>query len=321
MIRTLFILLLFVFLSFAGGDKVEHSFDAKNLKCTYETSQGRIDGNYVSYYKNGNKKAKGKYENNYRSGKWSVWDSTGRLRMQRDYSDPFTFKRSFPEAPKDKVVELLYVPQYTIAYNKNGFIDYYVLKERAIVMSKRIWRFVKPNENAALFEKNRFFSVLNKNIFNKNITPYKTTDDEFKNELPLKGIDTSSIQVIGYKIKEDFFFDNDRLVSESRISGICPVVVNNVKHDTLDLYWVYFPQIRKYLAKEKVLTSDHPSKIKTLDDLFFYRYFYAQIYKESNVNDRPIAKYKSGKEIEKEAERIEISLIESEQDIWLSFTE
>ena len=87
------------------------------------------------------------------------------------------------------------------------------------------------------------------------------------------------------------------------------------------MYWVYFPQIRKYLAQEKIQQTGIPAKIKTFDDLFFYRYFYGQIYKESNVYDRPISVYKTGTEIEKEAERIEISLIESEHDIWISFTE
>lgn len=319
--RTLLIILSFIFLSYTGGDKMKHSFETENIKCSYETSQERIDGNYVSYYKNGKKKSEGKFENNYRIGKWTVWDSTGRIRMQRDYSDAFTFKRLVPEVPKDKVIELLNVPQYSLQYNKDGFIEYFKLRERAVLWAKRIWRFVTPNENTLLFENDKLFSILNKNIFNKNITPYQVTDDEFRNELLVTGIDTSSIKIIGYKIKEDCFFDNERLVSESRIIGICPVVFNKLKQDTVDLYWVYFPQIRKYLAQEKIQQSGLPAKIKTFDDLFFYRYFYGQIYKESNVYDRPISAYKTGKEIEKEAERIEISLIESEHDIWISFTE
>lgn len=319
--KTLLIILPFIFLSFIGGDKMKRSFETKNIKCSYETTEGRIDGNYVSYYNNGKKKSEGKFENNYRIGKWTVWDSTGRIRMQRDYSDAFTFKRLLPEVPKDKVIELLNVPQYSLQHNKDGFIEYFELRERAVLWANRIWRFVAPNENSILFEKDKLFSILNKNIFNKNITPYQVTDDEFRNELLVTGIDTSSIKLIGYKIKEDCFFDNERLVSESRIIGICPVVVNKIKQDTVDLYWVYFPQIRKYLAQEKIQQTGLPVQIKTFDDLFFYRYFYGQVYKESNVYDRPISTYKTGKEIEKEAERIEISLIESEHDIWISLTE
>ena len=319
--QTLLLILPFVFLSFIGADKMRRSFEMENIKCSYETTEGRIDGNYVSYYNNGKKKSEGKFDNNYRIGKWTVWDSTGRIRMQREYSDAFTFKRLLPEVPKDKVIKLLNVPQYSLQYNKDGFIEDFKLRERAVLWAKLIWRFVTPKQNPILFEKDKLFYILNKNISNKNITPYQVTDDEFGNELLVTSIDTASIKIIGYKIIEDWFFDNERLVSESRIVGICPVVVNKQKQDTVDLYWVHFPQIRKYLAQEKIHRTGLPAKIKTFDDLFFYRCFYGQIYKVANDYDRPISSYKTGKEIEKEAERIEISLIENEHDIWISLTE
>lgn len=319
--RALFTLLTLIFLSFIGGEREKHFFESESIHCNYETNQGRIDGDYCSYYKNGKKKAEGKFQNNYRIGKWTVWDSTGRIRMQRDYSDPFTFKRILPKVPKDKVIDLLNVSPYALEYNKDGFIESFYLEPRAIIWTKRIWRYVKPNDNNILFENDKLFSILNENIYNGNITPYQVTDDEFIKELLITDLDTSSIELIGYKIKEDCIFDIDRLVSESRILGICPVVVNKVNQDTLDLYWVYFPQARKYLAQEKIQHTKLPGHIRTMDDVFFYRYFHGQIYKESNIYDRPISAYKSGHEIGKEAERIEISLIESEHDIWITLTE
>ena len=75
----------------------------------------------------------------------------------------------------------------------------------------------------------------------------------------------------------------------------------------------------KFLSKEKINNPNLPSKIKTFDDLFFFRYFYGQIYMETNVYERSIGSYAEDKEIE--AERIELSLIESEHDIWIGFTE
>ncbi len=317
--KILFIFLSVAFLSFNESQRQKHIYEDSFIKCSYETSQGRIDGQYVSYYKTGQKKSEGKFENNYRIGKWTVWDSTGKIRMQREYSDPFTFKRLIPEIPKEKTIELLNNARYSIQNNQDGFIDYFYLKERMVEWSKRIWRIASPKDNPLLFDNNKLFSIINKNILAKKITAYDTKDDEFTKELSLN-IDTSLFKIIGFKLKEDCFFDNERLVSESRIIGLCPIVQNKIKQDTIDLYWVYFPQIRKYLAQEKIHQTGLPTKIKTLDDLFFYRYFYGQIYKESNVYDKPIATYKTGKEIEKEAERIELSLIESEHDIWIRFT-
>lgn len=317
--KLLFIVISVVFLSFDASKKVKHLYEDDYIKCSYETFQGRIDGEYISYYKTGQKKSEGKFENNYRIGKWTVWDSTGKIRMKRDYFDPFTFKRIIPVIPEEKTIDLLNTTRYSIQYNQDGYIDYFYLKERMVHWEMRVWRMISPKENTIVFETHKLFDILNKNILSKNIRAFNTKDDGFSKEISLN-LDTSSIELIGFKIKEDCFFDIERLVTEYRIIGISPVVIDKTTKDTVDLYSVYFPQIRKYLAKEKIHQIGLPTKIKTLDDLFFYRYFYGQIYKESNVYDRAIATYKTGKEIDKEAERIEISLIESEHDIWIRFT-
>jgi len=291
------------------------------IKCTYQTNQGRIDGHYISYYKNGIKKTEGTFENNYRKGKWTVWDTTGRIHTQRNYENPFTFKKLIPVPSNDKPAVLLDIPQYTLKYNKDGYIDYFYVAERMVFMSKRLWRFIPLNNNPLIFENNKILQIIQKNIPNKNITAYSITSDDFLKPLPSGMIDTANIKIIGLNIKEDWFFDTERLVSETRIIGLCPMAVNTITHDTTALYWIYFPEIRKYLAQEKIKDTKLPSYINTLDDLFFFRYFSSSIYKEENVYDRKITDYyKTREEIEKEAERIEINVIESEHDIWVSFT-
>jgi len=317
--KLIITILLFAFFSFNKYDREIQQYEDDKIKCLYETNQGRVDGKYVSYYKNGLKKSEGEFENNYRIGKWTVWDSTGRVRMQRVYSDPFTFNRLVPEIPNDKTIELLNAPIYLIQKNHDGYINYFPLKERMVVWSERIWRIILPTENPILFDNNLLFGILNKNLIQKNISAYEMTGDDFSNKVNVD-IDTSSIKLIGFKIKEDFFFDNERLVSESRIIGICPVVENKLTQDTMDLYWVYFPHIRKYLAQEKIEIIGLPENVKTLDDLFFYRYFSGQIYKKSNDFEKPIKCYMFGKEIDLNSEKTEISLIEMEHDLWIHFT-
>ncbi len=124
------------------------------------------------------------------------------------------------------------------------------------------------------FENDKLFKLLNENILNKNITAYKAKDENLLEVQLLSNFDLSSCEFIGLRIKEDCFFDNERLVFEARIIGISPVVVNKQSKDTIELYSVYFPEIRKYLAKEKIQSKDLPAKINTLDDLFFYRYYH-----------------------------------------------
>jgi hypothetical protein len=302
-----------------SGQNQERFYEDNSKKIIYHLTQGRINGNYISYYKNGNKKAEGNFENNLRIGKWTVWDTLGNIRMERVYSDPFTFERIVPKIPEDKPIQLLNIPRYKIKYNKNGYITYAYVKESDVHYHRRIWRYISPRENPILFEKDLLFKLLTKLILDSNIIAYSTKDDEFR-EAFMPKIDTSALKVIGFKLKEDFFFDMNRVVSETRIIGVCPIVVNQTTKDTIDAYWVFYPETRKYLSQVKIESDSTPQKIKTLDDLFFYRYFYGRIIKQSTIYDRYLKDYLTGEKLLKEAERIELYLIDTEHNIWINLT-
>lgn len=312
--KNLSILLsLFVLLSFKGIGQT-HSFISDQIKCTYETQDGRMNGSYVSYYKNGQKKAEGKFENNYRIGKWTVYDSIGRIRIQREYSDPFDYAQTIFLNSSVTPKEVTSVYKSNLSYNADGYIDYFELKEEMVVWSKRIWRYITPPENKILFENNNLYNLLFKNISSGQIQAY--TDNNFSKKDSRK-FDVTVYRVIGYKIEEENVFDNVRSLLETRILGLSPVVINIQTKDTLDLCWFYLPEIRKVLAQEKINQSNS-THIKSLDDLFFYRDFHGQVYKEENVYGRPINSYRTDKtEIAKESESIEIRIIEYEHDTWL----
>lgn len=319
--NILAVIILSVALSFSSDEKrIQHLYEDPVIRCQYETLEGRLDGHYISYYSNGRKKSEGYFENNYRSGTWTVWDTTGRLRMQRTYSDPFTFTRHIPAMPDDAPVKLLHTTHSAIHYDEKGFIRSFHLDESMLVWAQRVWRYITPADNPLLFDRDVLFRVIDSNIRTKNITPYSSRNDEFRiiaDTIP----DVAHYRITGYRIKEDSFFDRERMVSETRIIGICPVAIDLISNDTTDLYWIYFPQLRKCLARETIKGPSIPEKIRTLDDLFFYRYFSSEIYKTDNQADLQISDYKQGKDIRKEAERMEIGLIESEHDLWISFTE
>jgi len=296
------------------------SFQDGNLRCEYTLLNKQLDGNYVSYYRNGLKKAEGTFEHNCRVGVWSVWDSTGRLRLQRDYSNLFEYKQLFPVVSTDPPVALLNKPAYELTYNEKGFIAYFDIKERMVVWAKRVWRMITPEENPKLFGDDALYRILTKNIQSEKLNYYSAEDETFAKQLTQLP-EPNNYKVIAYKLKEDTFFDNERLVSESRILGICPVAIDLKTKDTVDLYWIYFPHLRSCLATEIVPyeSSDASEDILTFDNLFFFRHFYGEIYKESNVNDQPISAYTSAGERTNEIERIEISIIETEHDYWLQF--
>jgi hypothetical protein len=311
-------LLIFVGLT-ANSQILEHLYSDSLIKCEYHTIDGRIDGKYISYYKNGEKKAEGDFKNNYRDGKWTIWDSTGEMLTCRDYKNPFSFVLLSQKNQSDTTFKTSGKSNYSLKYNKDGYIDYFPLQEKNVFMAKRVWRFIPAANNPYLFQNNSLQNIISSNLSNGNITAYSTNDDEFLTPLKPDEIMAEGINIIGYKIKEDWSFDKDRMVSEMRILGICPVSLDTVMNSTRDLYWIYFPQIRKYLAREKLSGNAIPKGITNYDDLFFFRYFASSIYKESNVYDRKISDYKFGDDISKEAERIEINIIEMEHNLLKSY--
>jgi gliding motility associated protien GldN len=125
-----------------------------------------------------------------------------------------------------------------------------------------------------------------------------------------------------YIIKEEWYFDKQRSVMDVRIIGICPLM------DTFDqesgefkaeeyLFWVYFPEARKVLAKAEVFNHRKNDAARlTYDDVFHKRMFNSFIIKESNKYNREISEYRKGIDALLEAEAIKEEIFNLEHDLW-----
>jgi hypothetical protein len=308
------VLLVLGLASFDGVKREKHEYQDSKVKCMYETMDDRIDGQYVSYYSNGVKKAAGTFICNTRFGEWSVWDTAGVLKMKRNYINPFDYKVLFPKPTDQKKAKGKSLS--TLVYSEDGYIPYFEIQEQDVVWARRIWRYLSQWSNPLLFQEDGLSKVLFDGIRSRAFHPY--TNDDFSMRKPVENALGTGNIVIGYRIVEDCFYDNKRWVSESRIVGICPVGVDIKSGDTTDLYWLYFPYVRKALASQKVAGKGIPLHIRTTDDLFFYRCFASQIYKDDNLMDKELRFLKPGADLRKESERIEIELLETEHDLWLS---
>ncbi|MFZ9847083.1 MAG: hypothetical protein ACO3EE_02890 [Flavobacteriales bacterium] len=293
---------LFLSLSSLVVNNNEFTFENEEVKCIYHKTDGRFNGHYTSYYKNGKKMAEGDFDNNLRKGIWTIWDTTGKVLVQRDYTTPLSFISKYQKADSSL--------KYDLKHNSKGYIDYFPITEKNVVWAKRIWRTIDSKNNPALFKNDALFKVLQKIPLNDSVKIYK--DDEFKEAISSKDIKLKNTKIVAYKIKEDCFTDNQRFVFETRTIGICPVGINEITKDTSDLYWIYWPYIRVHLAKEKTKEVTLSSRVNTLDDLFFFRNFSSTIYKESFVFDK--AKTYNSSNDEKE-----IELIEFEHGMWMYF--
>ena len=110
-------------------------------------------------------------------------------------------------------------------------------------------------------------------------------------------------EIIGFRIKEDFFFDKNRKLSETRILGLAPIYRDSVENVVKEICWFYFPQLRKHFVTINSLESG-----SNLDNLFLDRKFFASVYStgQEKLNKN-----------EKELAYTDIKLLLFEHEIWL----
>ncbi|MBI4648122.1 MAG: gliding motility protein GldN [Bacteroidia bacterium] len=135
----------------------------------------------------------------------------------------------------------------------------------------------------------------------------------------------STQQVKKLRIKEDWYFDKQRAKLEVRIVGICPIIErddidaqgNIIGKRPFPMFWIYFDELRPYLANHEVFNPYNDAERRTFDDIFFYRRFDSFIIQETNVfNDRTINTFKSGLDALLESERIKDWIFKVEHDLW-----
>jgi gliding motility associated protien GldN len=234
-----------------------------------------------------------------------------------------------------------------VAYNHESEIN--------LMWMKRVWRVVDLREKMnhpfyyPLETRNgmsNLITVIRNGICSDELTAFDPISDEFL--YPFRGkeaceigesIDTMYVpdeygeieavavpeefktaNILRFRIKEDWFFDNKRSVMEARIIGICPIEEvqdeNGEYKGEKPLYWVYMPEIRHILANQETPSRHNDVERRTYDDLFNKRFFSSYVYQDSNVHGRKIQDFKSGLEALLEGRRIEKKMFDYEQDLW-----
>lgn len=247
------------------------------------------------------------------------------------------------DKPLDDIVEK------RIVYEKR-LLPYDHVREADIFWEKRIWRVIDVREKMNLpfaYPERPFFSILMDAAVNEEITVYSTEDDKFTapltpDEVASMGatIDTvitfdpetyeEQIQIVRndlnpedvkrFRVKEIWFFDEETSTMQVRILGIAPLI--DVKDENGNfryekpMFWVYYPEAREILSRERVFNPGNDASPNTWEDLMEMRYFASYIYKESNVLNRRLQDYLSGVDLLLEADKIKQEIFNFEHDLW-----
>ena len=137
-----------------------------------------------------------------------------------------------------------------------------------------------------------------------------------------------AVDIVGYYIEEEIFFDKRRSKLDYRYISITPLVLSQdaenlytgANRTVKELGTFYFPEVRQLLANHKVFPLDgNIAQRMSFDEFFHRKLFASNIIKESNVYDRQIRDYfPGGRTLEEllEGERIREQIRRYESDMW-----
>lgn len=247
------------------------------------------------------------------------------------------------DTPLDDIVEKSTILEKQV-------LPYDHIREADIFWQKRIWRVIDIREKMNLpfaYPERPFFTILMEAAENAEITAYSAEDDKFTapldpDEVASMGASVDTIttfdpetyeektqivrnelnheDVKRFRVKEIWFFDEETSTMQVRILGIAPLLdvrddEGNFKYE-LPLFWVYYPDIRELLARERAFVNGNDASPLTWEDIMEMRFFSSYIYKESNVYDRRLQEYLSGVDLLLEGQRIKDEIFNFEQDLW-----
>jgi gliding motility associated protien GldN len=240
------------------------------------------------------------------------------------------------------------------AYDKIGVkeripLSYDEIREADVLWAKRLWRVIDTREKMNepfVNSSNPFVSVLI-DIISKNPDVQLFNDDQFKELLTYEDVQkkiasVDTLEVLNpdtyeyekkivkndfnpttiqkFRVKEDWIFDEETSTMVCRIIGIAPlrdVTDDNGNYRGQEvMFWIHYPSMRKYLARQPVFSNENDLEIATWEDIFEERRFASYIMKENNAKGIRISEYADGRDALMESERIKKEIFEKEHDLW-----
>ncbi len=276
-----------------------------------------LEGVYCEKYTSGKIKVLGSFSDGQRVGIWSIWDENGILQVRRMYTNNKICDFLFPITVKTYNEIFKQFPESSLNKNSKSFIPYTFVEEREVVYSQRVWRQLSSINEPELF-KQVDFRMLVEHVFDKNskIFLYEPLGS-LRHEIPQDSMEILKSQFSTWdfnriEIKEDFFFNLNSLLSDTRQISIGFYKDSNAKTPS---YSIYYPWLREVLSTIK-LKNSNMKEVENLDDLFFYHNYRGNI-----VWSRNDFEFENGTEENKLPNefKIELEKFVEEHKLWLAY--
>ena len=124
--------------------------------------------------------------------------------------------------------------------------------------------------------------------------PYSKQGSGDNTRFIVEDIDIPSDEALQYQIKEGWYFDAVTGTYKSRVIAICPLLIitdyNIGDVTTNPLCWIPYENLRPYLLRAMIMTSDYNNAMTyTIDDFFTKGMYKGDIIKTVNMRDQSLA--------------------------------
>ncbi|WP_107040313.1 SUMF1/EgtB/PvdO family nonheme iron enzyme [Brumimicrobium mesophilum] len=297
-----------------SSDAIKSMNDSLFVNADFGFQNNHFNGIYHEKYQTGETKVLGEFFKGQRIGIWSVWDSTGVLKVQRNYSNNRSFEFVYPVSNHPYKEIYAENPSYVLERNDKNLYKNRYLKLRSVAYSARGWKQFSEKNEPELFNQIDLKSIV-KQVFEQDLTWYfYENNGSFKNELTNEDLlkiayEYDSWDFSRVEIKEDFIINTESMSSETRQIGMA-FYTDSIAVDPT--YLLYFPSIRSILSKHKIVVMGR-SEIEHLDDAFFFNAYRGKFIKPFQ------SVYNHEMKNDKEDLFMEFQKLSAEHDFWVAF--
>ena len=160
-----------------------------------------LNGTYKNIDVSSNTVVQGEFDNNLRSGLWTIEDTVGNIVYSRKYIGPYTFVEKNNDSDKSKMKPI------TLQKNEDGLYEYPEINNQDVLWSKRVWCILPKNENPNLYNPS-FLDQINQEVKTESLVAYR--DDKISTVINSTDFDLSEKELEGVALKKDYYYDSTK---------------------------------------------------------------------------------------------------------------